>query len=316
MKLVTIGTIGLDTIETPFGKGKNILGGSATYSALAASYHTVPGLVAVAGQDFTDSHRKIYTDNNIDITGLEILHGKTFAWGGKYDFNLNDRTTLFTELNTLAEFDPKLPDAYKSAEYVFLGNIHPSLQIKVLNQLQKPKFVGLDTMNYWMENSLDELKQVLGKIDVLIINEGEARELSAEHNLVKAATKIFTMMQPPPQPSPKGGGSGCTLIIKQGEYGLLMFQLGSPSPSIFNLPGYPLEDVVDPTGAGDSFAGGFMGYLAATDDTTWENLKKACVAGSMMASFCVEKMGTGGLIGIKKDQIKERTEKFKELTEI
>ncbi len=323
MKLLIVGSVAYDSIKTPFGKANKTLGGSATYFSLAASFFTKPSLVAVVGQDFKDE--EVFKRLGINISGLEKQPGKTFAWGGEYSFDLNSRKTLFTHLNVFENFKPKLSSDHKKSKFVFLGNIHPSLQLDVLKQVNAPKFVGLDTMNLWIEKTLKDLKTVLKKVDILIINDSEARELSREHNLLKGAKKILSLMQSPSPspshqgrgtkniPSPRGGGLGRgekIVIIKRGEFGLLMFQKGN----IFHLPGYPLEDVVDPTGAGDSFAGGFFGYLAKTDDISWPNLKKACVAGSVMASFCVEKLGTKRLLEIKSLDITQRLKDFKTLT--
>ncbi|HYV33639.1 MAG TPA: PfkB family carbohydrate kinase [Candidatus Limnocylindria bacterium] len=311
MSLLVVGSVAYDSIKTPFGEEKRALGGSATYFSLAASFFTAPALVAVVGEDFLADDEKLFSDHGIDISGLQRAAGKTFAWGGEYSFDLNSRTSLFTELNVFENFKPILLPAHKEAEYVFLANIHPSLQKEVLTQIKKPRLVGLDTMNYWIENAPHELAEILKLVNVLVINDSEARELTKEHNLLKAAKKILAMM--PAEES--------TLIIKRGEYGLLMLSQAFPKSedskdnmTIFNLPGYPLEDVVDPTGAGDSFAGGLFGYLAQTHNISWENLKKACVAGSIMGSFCVEKMGTKRLVNLTRDEIEERIKNFKKLT--
>jgi sugar/nucleoside kinase (ribokinase family) len=309
--LLIIGSVAFDSIKTPFGEITDALGGSGTYISLAASYFCRPAVVAVVGEDFKTEDEKIFTAKNIDISGLKRQAGKTFRWGGEYSFNLNDRTTLFTELNVFQNFRPTLAENHKAAGYVFLGNIHPNLQLEVLNQIKKPKFAGLDTMNYWIENAPKDLEKVLKLVNVFIINDSEARELSGEHNLTKAARKIIGMMKTTsPRPSPQKERETATLIIKRGEYGLLMFHQGA----IFHLPAFPLEDVMDPTGAGDSFAGGFMGFLAKTDDLSFENLKRACVYGSVMASFCVEKLATERLQNLTDGEIAGRYQKFKELT--
>lgn len=299
VKLLIVGSVAFDSIKTPFGKVNKALGGSASYFSLAASNFTKPSLVAVVGDDFTNKNRLTLKNKGVDISGLQKAKGKTFAWGGRYSFDLNTRETLFTHLNVFESFNPVLSAAHKKTPYAFLGNIHPLLQQKVLRQIIRPKFVGLDTMNYWIEKAPVDLKKVLRKVNILIINDGEARELSKQHNLFKAAKKIMAMM-----------AKGAALIIKRGEYGLLMFHKNE----IFDLPGFPLEDVVDPTGAGDSFAGGFMGYLAAADDTSWPSLKKACVAGSVMASFCVEELGVKRLLNISQSDINRRLADFKKLT--
>jgi sugar/nucleoside kinase (ribokinase family) len=298
MSLLIVGSVAFDSIQTPFGKINKTLGGSGSYFSLASSKFCNTNLVGVVGQDFTEAYRQVLKKQNIDLSGLEQIKGKTFAWGGKYNFDLNSRETLFTHLNVFENFKPKLSASHKTSTYIFLGNIHPALQLEVLSQANKPKFVGLDTMNFWIEKAPKELAKVLNKVNVFVINDSEARELSKEHNLLRAAKKIMKLM-----------GKNSTLIIKRGEFGLLMFQKNV----IFHLPGFPLEDVIDPTGAGDSFAGGFMGFLAKTNDTSWANLKRACVAGSVMASFCVEKLGTQKLQKIKSGEIKKRFTEFKKL---
>jgi sugar/nucleoside kinase (ribokinase family) len=300
MPILIVGSVAFDTITTPFGHAENMLGGAATYFSLAASHFTTPEVVAVVGEDFSEENLKVLTNKKIDVAGLQKTAGKTFRWGGTYSFDLNNRETLFTELNVFENFKPQIPEEYKKNEYVFLGNIHPLLQQQVLSQITKPKLVGLDTMNYWIESAPTELEKVLEMVDVLIINDAEARQLTGEHNLFKASKNIFGKM----------GSTEKVLVIKRGEYGLLLFQ----NNNFFNLPAYPLEDVFDPTGAGDSFAGGFMGYLAKTEDVSWENLKRACVYGSCMASFCVEKMGTERLQSVTENEIKKRLSAFKELT--
>lgn len=303
MNLSTVGSVAYDSIETPFGNANKTLGGSASYFCLAASYFTEPGLVAVVGEDFSAEDIKKLSGRKINLTGLSKAKGKTFHWAGKYSFDLNSRESLKTELGVFLNFQPVLSPAHQNCQYLFLGNIQPSLQLNVLKQVKsagtKTKFVGLDTMNYWIESALADLKKVLQQVDILIINDSEAREFTKEHNIIKAAGNILRLM-----------GKKKTLIIKRGEYGLLMFN----GKEVFNLPGYPLEDVSDPTGAGDSFAGGFMGYLTKTNNTSWANLKRACVAGSVMASFCCEQLGTGGLLKLSPNKIAKRLEDFKTLT--
>ncbi len=337
-KLLIVGSVAYDSIQTPLSKVNKTLGGSGSYFSLAASYFTRPSLVAVVGDDFKSADVKVLANRKIDISGLKKAKGKTFHWAGKYHYDLNSRDTLKTKLGVFANFKPILSPAHQQAEYVFLGNIHPSLQLDVLGQIKsaarRTKFVGLDTMNYWIESAPAELANILGKVDILIINDSEARELTKEHNIVKAAGKILKQMSSPsPNPSHQGRGNK-VLIIKRGEYGLLMFSHKRSVPiyrlsknaeklahytsknlQIFTLPGYPLEDVNDPTGAGDSFAGGFMGYLAKTDNTSWTNLKRACVAGSVMASFCVESLGVKRLLNISRTDISKRLKDFKELTD-
>ncbi|MDE2311717.1 MAG: sugar kinase [Patescibacteria group bacterium] len=303
MDLLVVGSVAFDDIQTPFGQAKRALGGSASYFSLAASFFARPSLVAVVGDDFTQTNLRVLLAHGVDVSGLQRAKGKTFAWGGKYSFDLNNRQTLFTRLGVFENFSPKLPRTHKSANYLFLGNIHPRLQLDVLHQMTKPKLVGLDTMNFWMDNAPRELKIVLKLVDLFVINDGEARQFTKQHNLVKAARQILGLMGHKKRTQP-------TLIVKQGEYGLLMFRQNQT----FHLPGFPIEDVIDPTGAGDSFAGGLMGYLAKTNDHGWENLKRACVAGSALASFCVEKLGTQRLQQIKPTHIKRRLADFKRLT--
>lgn len=302
MSLLIVGSVAYDTIKTPFGSADRALGGSASYFSLAASYFTRPAVVAVVGEDFADGDKNILAKKDIELSGLKKTAGKTFAWGGEYGFDMNSRQTLFTELGVFENFKPELSEQHKKSDYIFLGNTHPSLQLDVLNQIPSPKFIGLDTMNFWMEKALPELKQVLAYVDLLVINDSEARELSKQHNLLKAAKIIMGLLKQTDK---------TTLIIKRGEYGLLLFAHNE----IFNLPGYPLEDVIDPTGAGDSFAGGFMGYLAAKDNISLNSLKQACVAGSALASFCVEKLGTERLQNLSDAEIKTRMANFQHLTQ-
>lgn len=297
--LLVVGSVAYDSLETPFGKVNKTLGGSGSYFSLAASYFLSPQLVGVVGSDFKPADFKTLRQHKIDISGVAQEKGKTFHWAGKYNFDLSARETLKTELGVFAGFNPQLSNEAKKAQYVFLGNIHPKLQANVFLQAKGARFVGLDTMNYWIEKALADLKKVLKLVNILIINDGEARELTKEHNLLKAAAKIRNLMKP-----------AASLIIKQGEHGLLLFGRAM----IFHLPGYPLEDVIDPTGAGDSFAGGFMGYLAKSADLSWPNLKKACVAGSVMASFCCERLGTKGLLNLTDKKIAQRIKAFEGLT--
>jgi len=303
-KLLIIGSIAFDDIETPFGKVRHTLGGSATYISLSASFFAKPSVVAVVGSDFHLHHRKIFESKKIDLSGLKKTKGKTFTWGGKYGFDVNNRTTIFTRLNVFKNFKPKLTSLHKNCPYVFLGNIHPSLQLEVLKQIKKPKLAGLDTMNFWIESEKKALTEALKLVDIFVINESEARQLAKEHNLLKAARQILSLMNLSVNRIPP------VLIIKQGEHGLLLFQ----ERRILNLPGYLLEDVLDPTGAGDCFAGGLMGYLTKTNNVSWQNLKKACVFGSVVASFCVEKMGTKRLQDLRPRDIDQRFKEFKKLT--
>lgn len=299
MSLIAVGTVAFDDIETPFGKAGKIVGGAATYISLSASYFTEGvQMVSVIGDDFPQDVLSDLESRGVDLTGLQIKEGeKSFFWAGKYHENMNGRDTLDTQLNVLADFDPVLPQSYKSAEYVMLGNLTPQVQMRVIEQLEsQPKLIALDTMNFWMDVALEDLKKVLQKIDVLIINDEEARQLSGDYSLVTAADTIFKM-------GPK------VVVIKKGEHGAFLFH----EEDMFYAPALPLERVFDPTGAGDTFAGGFMGYIAKTGDTSFEGMKKAIVAGSAMASFCVEKFGMQKLIEIDEEMIKERIARFEKL---
>ncbi len=299
-KLLIVGTVAFDAIETPFGKTDKILGGAATYISLAASQYKVQsGIVSVVGGDFPKSFLKSLNTRDIDTKGIEIIeNGKTFFWSGKYHNDLNSRDTLVTELNVLADFQPKVPEHFTDADFLMLGNLHPAVQMSVIRQIPKrPKLVVLDTMNFWMDNTLEELLEVIAKVDVITINDEEARQLSGEYSLVKAAKVIHTM-------GPK------YVVIKKGEHGALLFNDGN----VFFAPALPLEEVFDPTGAGDTFAGGFIGYLASTDDISFENMKRAVISGSNLASFCVEKFGTERMENLTYGEIKSRLKRFKELT--
>ena len=300
-KLLIVGTIAFDAIETPFGKTDKILGGAATFIGLAASKFDVQSaLVSVVGDDFPETYMDIFTDHNIDTSAVErVKGGKTFFWSGKYHNDLNSRDTLSTELNVLADFNPVVPEAFRNADVVMLGNLHPNIQLSVLDQMTKrPQLLVLDTMNFWMDNTWDELIQVLKRIDVITINDEEARQLTGEYSLVRAATKIQTM-------GPK------YVVIKKGEHGALLFH----EESVFFAPALPLEEVFDPTGAGDTFAGGFVGYLAETKNTSFNSLRNAVIHGSNLASFCVEKFGTERMLEINKAEIDRRLRQFKELTQ-
>lgn len=300
MSLVIVGTVAFDAIETPFGKTDKIVGGAATFAGLAASFlYPKVKLVSVIGEDFGDENLSILTSKGIDVEGVEIIPGgKSFFWSGKYHNDMNSRDTLITELNVLADFDPKIPANYQDCEYLLLGNLTPSVQMATLERLEnKPKLVVLDTMNFWMDIAMDGLLEVLKKVDVLTINDAEARQLSGEYSLVKAAEKILTM-------GPK------YLIIKKGEHGALLFGEGQ----IFSAPALPLADVFDPTGAGDSFAGGFIGYLAKLQSINFTNMKNALIFGSALASFCVEKFGTERLQNLTKEEINERIQQFVRLS--
>ena len=299
-KLLIVGTVAFDAIETPFGKTDKILGGAATFIGLSASYFNVKSaIVSVVGEDFPQEYLDLLTARNIDISGIEIVKGgKTFFWSGKYHNDLNSRDTLITELNVLADFNPVVPQEYKDANVVMLGNLHPIVQTGVLNQMtKKPKLVVLDTMNFWMDCALPELLDVIKRVDVITINDEEARQLSGEYSLVKAAAKIQTM-------GPK------YVVIKKGEHGALLFH----GKDIFFAPALPLEEVFDPTGAGDTFAGGFSGYLAQSENISFDNMKNAIIHGSNLASFCVEKFGTERMLGLKQIAVQERLKQFKSLT--
>lgn len=302
MSLLTVGSVAFDAIETPFGKTDKIVGGAGTYIALAASYFSDHiRLVSVVGDDFPEETIKLMNKRGIDTKGLQIKEGeKSFFWSGRYHNDLNSRDTLVTELNVLADFDPVIPAHYQNTDYLMLGNLTPSVQARVLEQLEKrPKLVAMDTMNFWMDTAMDELKAVLAKVDVLLINDEEARQLSGEYSLVKAAKKILTM-----------GPS--YLVIKKGEHGALLFH----DEHVFFAPALPLEEVFDPTGAGDTFAGGFMGYLAMTNDISFDNMKRAILYGSAMASFCVEKFGTERLEDLKKNEVVARIREFVSLVSV
>jgi sugar/nucleoside kinase (ribokinase family) len=296
MSLLVVGSLALDTIETPFGKAERTLGGSATFVSVAASYFVQPvRLVGVVGGDFPKDDIEFLKDRGVDLEGLQIVEdGKTFHWHGKYHYDLNSRDTITTELNVFADFDPIIPEAFQRSTYLCLGNINPELQKKVLLQMAAPKLVVADTMNFWIEGKHEALLDVIKHINVLIINDSEARELSGEANLIKAARRIEEM-------GPK------TLIIKKGEHGALLFH----ENEMFSAPAYPLESIFDPTGAGDSFAGGFIGYLAKTDDISYENMKRAVVYGSTIASFTVEKFSLEGIKDLSYFEIKDRFNEFK-----
>ncbi len=300
-KLLIVGTVAFDAIETPFGKTDKILGGAATFIGLAAAQFKVDSaIVSVVGGDFPQKYLDLFSSKNIDISAVEIVkEGKTFFWSGKYHNDLNSRHTLSTELNVLADFSPVVPDHFKNAEVVMLGNLHPSIQMSVINQMEeKPQLIVLDTMNFWMDNTLEELTEVIKHIDVLTINDEEARQLTNEYSLLKAAIEIQAM-------------GAKYVVIKKGEHGALLFH----EDNIFFAPALPLEEVFDPTGAGDTFAGGFVGYLAETENTSFNNLKNAVIHGSNLASFCVEQFGTERLKDLKKEEVKERLHQFKQLTQ-
>ena len=301
MSLLTVGTVAFDSIETPYGKADRVVGGACTYISLSASYFTDDiNLVSVVGDDFPDAELKYMKKKGINLDGLQIKEGeKSFFWKGKYHDNMNQRDTLATELNVLADFNPKLPASYKDSKYLMLGNLTPAIQMKVIKQMKKrPKLIVLDTMNFWMDIAMKELKQVIKKVDVITINDEEARQLSGEYSLVKAAKVILKM-------GPK------FLIIKKGEHGALLFS----GNKMFYAPALPLAEVFDPTGAGDTFAGGFIGYIAKTGNISFENMKRAVIHGSAMASFCVEEFSIGKLKKLNQSKIKNRVKQFARLVD-
>ena len=301
MSLLVVGSVAFDAIETPFGKSDKIIGGAGTYISLAASYFVNPvNVVSVVGDDFSPKYLKMLNEKGIDSKGIQIKEGeKSFFWSGKYHMDMNSRDTLTTELNVLGDFDPIVPEEYKNCEFLMLGNLSPDVQLKTLDRLNyRPNLVVMDTMNFWMDIAWDDLLKTIARVDVLAINDEEARQISGEYSLVKAAKKILEL-------GPK------YLIIKKGEHGALLFN----EHEVFFAPALPLEDVYDPTGAGDSFAGGFIGYLARSRDISFENMKRAIIFGSAMASFCVERFGTERLIDLKKGEIDDRIRQFVNLVQ-
>lgn len=299
MSLIAVGTMAFDAIETPFGKTDKIIGGSATYVAYAASNFVKPvQQISIVGYDYPKEEMEDLKKRGVQLEGVEMVSDKkSFFWSGRYHEDMNSRDTLITDLNVLADFNPKVPDSYQGAEFLMLGNLSPDVQLSVIKQLKtRPKLIVMDTMNFWMEIAMDGLKEVLKQVDMLMVNDAEARQLTGEYSIVKAAKKILTM-------GPK------YLIIKKGEHGALLFD----NDSVFYAPALPLEEVFDPTGAGDTFAGGFIGHLAKTGDISFENMKRAIIVGSAMASFCVEKFGPTRLKEITKADITERIQEFKDL---
>lgn len=299
MAIITLGTMAFDAIETPFGKTDSVVGGSATYVAYAASHLTQPlQQISIVGSDFPKEEMRELESRGVQLEGVEIKEGeKSFFWSGKYHLDMNTRDTLVTDLNVLADFDPKVPESYQGADFLLLGNVMPTLQMQVINQLRhRPKLVLLDTMNFWMDTAMDDLKAVMKKVDVLMVNDGEARQLTGEYSLVKAAKEILNM-------GPK------YLVIKKGEHGALLFH----ENEVFFAPALPLEEVFDPTGAGDTFAGGFIGHLAHTGNISFENMKTGIIMGSALASFCVEKFGPQRLKEITKKDIDDRLDQFVQL---
>jgi sugar/nucleoside kinase (ribokinase family) len=297
MSILVVGSVAFDTVETPFGRAEKVLGGSASFFAVAASFFVPVNLVGIVGKDFGEKELAAFRGRNIDLDGLERAEGDTFHWQGKYSYDLNSRDTICTDLNVFESFKPRIPEKYRRSEHIFLGNIDPVLQRDVLDQIDKPKVVACDTMNFWISGKLEELKKTLALVDILLINDAEARELSGEWNIVKAARAIRAL-------GPKA------LVVKKGEHGVLMFTEGG----VFAAPAYPLEAVFDPTGAGDTFAGGFMGYLAATELQGDEALRRAIVMGSTLASFCVEAFSLDRLLTLERKEIDARYQLFKQLT--
>lgn len=300
-KLLIVGTLAFDAIETPFGKTGKILGGAGTFIGLAASRFDIQSaIVSVVGDDFPEAYLNLLRDEGINTAGIEVVpNGKTFYWSGKYHNDLNSRDTLVTELNVLADFDPKVPEAYRASDVVMLGNLHPEIQLRVIEQLtERPKLIVLDTMNYWMEHTWEPLMEVIKKVDVIAINDAEARQMSNEYSLVKAASAIHEL-------GPK------YVVIKKGEHGALLFN----HQNIFFAPALPLEEVFDPTGAGDTFAGGFVGYLAETKNVSFNNMRNAVIHGSNLASFCVERFGTERMLNLKEEEVQRRLIQFKDLTQ-
>ncbi len=299
MPLLVVGSVAFDSLESPYGKVDRVVGGAATYFAVAASFFTHVSIVAIVGDDFTEKDEAIFRGRHIDTEGLERAAGKTFFWAGRYSENLNERVTLATELNVFAEFKPRLPEKYRGSKYVFLANIAPDLQRSVLHQVKgKPRLAALDTMNYWIERTNAELRETLRHVDILMINDSETRELSNEHNLLRAAKHIFKM-------------GPTTLVVKRGEHGAMMVDKNG----VFCVPAFPLEEPHDPTGAGDSFAGGFMGYLAGAGQKSAAALRRAMVYGSVMGSFAVEKFGLERLRTLKRGEIHARARHFLKLTQ-
>lgn len=301
MSLLVVGSVAFDALETPFGKTDKIIGGSATYFSLASSFlNKKVNLVAVVGGDFPKDQIKMLEDHKVDVKGLQIKENeKTFFWSGRYHNDMNTRDTLITELNVLGDFDPIIPEEYQDCQYLMLGNLAPKVQTSVIQRLKKrPKLIAMDTMNFWMDIALDDLKETMSLVDVISLNDEEARQLTGEYSLVKAAKKIMKM-------GPK------IVVVKKGEHGALLFN----QDQVFFAPALPLEEVFDPTGAGDTFAGGFVGYIASTDDISFSNMKRAVIYGSALASFCVEKFGPERLINLKESELDSRIQQFIELVQ-
>ena len=297
MAVLVVGSLGLDTLETPFGRADEVLGGSAAYFALAASLYTPVQLVAVAGDDFPPEHVQLFERKGIDLAGLSRELGRTFRWGGRYHYDMNSRDTLFTELGVFGDFHPVLPESFRSTRHVFLANIHPSLQLEVLDQVARPDLVALDSMNLWIDTAREDLTRVIERADFITVNDGEARQFSGTPNLLMAARKLLRL-------GPRA------VVVKKGEHGAMLI---CPD-GVFFAPAYPLENVVDPTGAGDSFAGGFLGYLASVGDLSFESIKRAIIHGSVVGSFCVEAFGLQRLATLTREEVDVRYGVFRELT--
>jgi sugar/nucleoside kinase (ribokinase family) len=295
--VLCVGTVGLDTVETPFGRVEDALGGSAAYFAAAAAVHTSTQLVSVVGEDFPSPHRELLQRTHADLGGLQVLPGRCFRWAGRYHFDMNRRDTLETQLNVLAEFQPRIPEPYRDAEYVFLANVDPLLQLSVLEQVRRPRLTMLDSMNFWIAGARDALTQAISRVHIVMMNEEEVRQYAGTTNLLKGARQILAL-------------GPHTLIIKKGEYGAVLLREGG----FFFCPAYPLEDVKDPTGAGDSFAGGFLGYLAQTGDLSMANYRRALVHGSVVASFAVEDFSVNRLTSVTRDEVRQRYREFQEFT--
>lgn len=294
--MLVVGSVALDTIHVPSGTHEYVLGGSATFAALSGSFFAPVRLVGVVGEDFPDAHVAMFRERGVDVAGLEVAEGKTFHWEGRYSPDLTSRQSLCTELNAFGRFHPKIPDAFRDTPYVMLGNIEPELQLEVLDQVRNPELVVADTMNFWIEGKPDELAKVLRRTDVLVINEEEARQLAGIHNIVKVAHALLAL-------GPR------IVIIKRGEYGALLFE----DDHVFSAPAYPVHEVLDPTGAGDSFAGALLGYIAARGNTRMQTLRRAVIYGSALASFCVEGIGVAGLLSVTRDGVDERFGAFRRL---
>jgi sugar/nucleoside kinase (ribokinase family) len=299
MSILLVGSIGLDTLETPFGRAEDVLGGSASYFSLAASLYAPVRMVAVVGDDFPDAHVQLLASHGVDLTGLQRVAGKTFRWSGRYRYDMNSRDTLDTQLNVFADFKPEIPEAHRESEIVFLANIHPQLQLQVLEQVRQPRLVALDSMNLWIDVARDALDDVISRVDVVTMNDEEVRQYADTYNLIAGAQKILAR-------GPK------TVVIKKGEHGCLV----AGQHGIFAIPGYPLDDVRDPTGAGDAFAGGVIGYLASRNDFSWRTLRSALVHGSVVGSFTVQSFGVDRLAVLTRAEIEERYALFRDLTAI